>query len=32
MPPETQVFRAKDLIDLFLKLNRWFRKYGYEIK
>ena len=32
MPPETHVFRAKNLIDLFLKLTRWFRKYGYELK
>ncbi|MEJ2588842.1 MAG: hypothetical protein P8165_14960 [Deltaproteobacteria bacterium] len=32
MPPEEHVFRAKDLIDLFLKIKRWFRKYGYEIK
>jgi hypothetical protein len=32
MPPEEHVFRAKDLIDLFLKINRWFNKYGYLIK
>jgi hypothetical protein len=32
MPPEEYVFKAKDLIDLLLKINRWFRKYGYEIK
>lgn len=32
MPPEDHVFKAKDLIDLFLKLNRWFNKYGYKIK
>ena len=32
MPPEKHVFKAKDIIDLFLRINRWFRKYGYEIK
>ena len=31
MPPEKHVIRAKDLPELFLKLNRWFKKYGYEI-
>ena len=32
MPPEEHVFKAKDLIDLLLKINRWFKKYGYEMK
>ena len=32
MPPEEHVFRAKDIIDLYLKINRWFGKYGYELK
>jgi len=32
MPPEEHVFRTKDIIDLFIKIKRWFRKYGYEIK
>jgi hypothetical protein len=32
MPPKEYVFKAKDIIDLFIKINRWFRKYGYEIK
>ena len=32
MPPEEHLIRAKDIIDLFLKLKRWFGKYGYEIK
>lgn len=32
MPPEEHTIKAKDIIDLYLKLNRWFAKYGYEIK
>ena len=32
MPPEEHTIRAKDIIDLYLKLKRWFGKYGYEIK
>ena len=32
MPPKEHIIRAKDIIDLFLKLKRWFAKYGYEIK
>ena len=32
MPPEEHSIRAKDIIDLYLKLKRWFGKYGYEIK
>ena len=32
MPPEEHMFKAKDLIDLFLKINRWFNKYGYIMK
>ena len=32
MPPEQHVIKAKDIIDLYLKLTRWFGKYGYEIK
>ena len=32
MPPEEHIIRAKDVIDLYLKLKRWFGKYGYEIK
>jgi len=32
MPPEEHTIRAKDIIDLFLKLKRWFGKYGYELK
>jgi hypothetical protein len=32
MPPEEHTIDAKDLIDLYLKLKRWFGKYGYELK
>ena len=32
MPPEEHTIRAGNLIDLYLKLKRWFGKYGYEIK
>ena len=32
MPPEEHTIKAQDLIVLYLKLNRWFAKYGYEIK
>ncbi len=32
MPPEAHIFKAKDIIDLFLKIKRWFKKYGYDIR
>ncbi len=32
MPPETHTIKAKDIIDLYLKLKRWFGKYGFELK
>ncbi len=32
MPPEKNNIKAKDLIELYLKLNRWFKKYGYKLK
>lgn len=32
MPPEEHTIKAKDIIDLYLKLKRWFGKFGYEIK
>jgi len=32
MPPEDHTIKAKDIIDLYLKVTRWFGKYGYEIK
>ena len=32
MPPEKHTIKAKDTFDLYLKLTRWFAKYGYEIK
>ena len=31
MPPEEHTFKAKDIIDLYLKLKRWLGKYGYEL-
>ena len=32
MPPEKHTIKAKDTIDLILKLTKWFGKYGYEIE
>ncbi|MCH8216538.1 MAG: hypothetical protein IH892_07175 [Planctomycetes bacterium] len=32
MPPEEHTIKAKDIVDLCLKLKRWFGKYGYELK
>ena len=32
MPPNDHTFKAENIIDLYLKLKRWFWKYGYEIK
>ena len=32
MPPEQHTFKAASVVDLFLKVTRWFHKYGYEIK
>ncbi len=32
IPPEEHIIRAKDILELYLKLKRWFCKYGYELK
>ncbi len=32
MPPEMHTIKARDIIDLYLKLKRWFGKYGFELK
>jgi hypothetical protein len=32
MPPEEHTIKAKDIIDLYLKLKRWLDKYGYELR
>jgi hypothetical protein len=32
MPPEEHTIKAANIIELFLKLGRWFQKYGYAIK
>lgn len=32
MAPEEHSIKARDIIDLYLKLNRFFKKYGYVIK
>ena len=32
MPPEEHTIKAPNIIELFLKLDRWFHKYGYVIK
>jgi len=31
MPPEEHEIKAASIIDLYLKLNKWFNKYGYAI-
>ena len=31
-PPEKKEIKAKDLMELFLKVTRFFKKYGYELK
>ena len=32
MPPEKHTIKAESIIDLYFKMSRWFRKYGYELK
>ena len=32
MPPERHVIKAPSILELYVKLARWFKKYGYEIK
>jgi len=32
MPPEEHTIKAKDLVELYLKLKRWLGKFGYELK
>lgn len=32
MPPEDHKIKAPTILDLYAKVNRWFKKYGYEIK
>ena len=32
MPPDKHIIKASDLIELYVKLARWFGKYGYIIK
>jgi hypothetical protein len=32
MPPEEHKIKAKDIIELYQKLNRWFGKFNYEVK
>ncbi len=29
MPPKDHIFRAASIMDLYLKILRWFKKYGY---
>ncbi len=31
MPPESQSFNATTIADIFPKVHRWAKKYGYEI-
>jgi hypothetical protein len=32
MPPEEHVIKAASIIDLYSKLTKWFKKYGYDIR
>mgnify|MGYP006883103560 CR=1 FL=1 len=32
MPPEEHTINAINIIELYVKLNRWFNKYGYRIR
>ena len=32
MPPEEHTIKASAVLDLYSKVLRWFKKYGYEIK
>ena len=32
MPPEEHVIKAATIIDLYSKLTKWFKKYGYDIR
>jgi len=32
MPPEKHAISAPSILELYVKLARWFKKYGYEIK
>ena len=31
MPPKEHIIRAKSILDLTVKINRWLKKYGYEL-
>jgi len=32
MPPEEYTIKAPAILDLYSKVVRWFKKYGYELK
>jgi hypothetical protein len=32
MPPKEHTIKAPAMLDLYSKVSRWFKKYGYEIK
>ncbi len=32
MPPEEHTIKAPAILDLYTKVARWFKKYGYELK
>ena len=32
MPPEQHSIKASSLLDLYIKISRWFKKYGYELQ
>lgn len=31
MPPETHTIKAPAVLDVFVKVKNWFKKYGYEL-
>jgi len=32
MPPKEHTFRAPTILDLFAKVIKWFKRYGYDLK
>ena len=32
MPPEEHKFTSPAILDLFAKVDKWFKKYGYQVK
>lgn len=32
LPPEQHIIKASSILDLYIKISRWFKKYGYELQ